>query len=73
MTDILQDQYHYTTTWYSNLSLERVKMKDNIPYHTTLSIPLMCLHEKVEEIGKQGVTLIQVPYWWDTASERHFN
>eukprot|EP00026_Physarum_polycephalum_P001437 Phypoly_transcript_01438.p1 GENE.Phypoly_transcript_01438~~Phypoly_transcript_01438.p1 ORF type:complete len:1047 (+),score=162.81 Phypoly_transcript_01438:248-3388(+) len=49
-----QDPYHYTTTWYANVSLSSVKEMDRI---------------KKKMVEDRGETLISVPCWWDGTPE----
>jgi hypothetical protein len=37
-TNLLQDEYHYVTTWYSELTREKIKQKDNILFIINLFI-----------------------------------
>eukprot|EP00026_Physarum_polycephalum_P001288 Phypoly_transcript_01289.p1 GENE.Phypoly_transcript_01289~~Phypoly_transcript_01289.p1 ORF type:complete len:982 (+),score=115.84 Phypoly_transcript_01289:110-3055(+) len=45
-----QDDYHYTTTWYSHIPLEDVQYKDDT---------------KKGLVQRRGDTLVLVPFWWD--------
>eukprot|EP00026_Physarum_polycephalum_P000538 Phypoly_transcript_00539.p1 GENE.Phypoly_transcript_00539~~Phypoly_transcript_00539.p1 ORF type:complete len:959 (+),score=132.38 Phypoly_transcript_00539:57-2933(+) len=45
-----QDTYHYTTTWYSQVTRDRIKQKDRVKRYLS--------HER-------GISLVVVPCWWD--------
>eukprot|EP00026_Physarum_polycephalum_P000399 Phypoly_transcript_00400.p1 GENE.Phypoly_transcript_00400~~Phypoly_transcript_00400.p1 ORF type:complete len:1105 (+),score=129.94 Phypoly_transcript_00400:31-3345(+) len=50
-----QDEYHYSTTWYSHVSLESVQQKDGL---------------KQSSVSQKGFSLVRVPFWWDGSVDR---
>lgn len=67
----MQDQYHYTTRWDSNLPLERIQRQDNINVISLWCFLWFQSALKKELITKRGDTLIQVPCWWDGKIDRY--
>eukprot|EP00026_Physarum_polycephalum_P000668 Phypoly_transcript_00669.p1 GENE.Phypoly_transcript_00669~~Phypoly_transcript_00669.p1 ORF type:complete len:889 (+),score=100.09 Phypoly_transcript_00669:213-2879(+) len=53
-----QDAHHYVSTWYHNNPLSAVRVRDNL---------------KEEKVKGGGITLIQIPCWWDALPESLFS
>lgn len=69
---MLQDSYHYTTTWYYQSTHERIQKRDNIHYQENYYYFYFDFYLKIKQyfVQKKGMTLIIVPCWWTGDAER---